>query len=101
MKLEWFADKITDELADSEYYIKYAMDIKAEDSDLSKAMIKMAEDEKNHAETLYNSAEAYYKALITAYTVMPEHIKSCMANLKTTFTECNACINKLFSEYEK
>ena len=51
MKLEWFADKITDELADSEYYIKYAMDIKAEDSDLSKAMIKMAEDEKNHAET--------------------------------------------------
>ncbi len=91
MNLEYFKDKIYDELCGAKEYIIKAMEIKAMDPSWGKMFSSMSEMELSHAENLYKMANEYYAKVSKAYSTPPVY----MSNLHKDIVDCYA---KMYSE---
>lgn len=91
MTLEYFHDRICDELSGAEDYIKFAMEVRAMDASFAKQFVEMSAAELDHATRLYKMFEQYYQKASTAFSEIPAY----MSDLK------KCIVDKYMEEYPK
>ena len=87
MDLEYFRDKICDELCGAKDYAKRAIEIKAMNSSWGKMLLEMSAAELSHATNLYRMFEEYYQIIQKHYTVVPEYVDDIRDEIVETYTE--------------
>ena len=65
--LEYFKDKIHDELCGAKEYVKMALEFKSSHPNWAKMFLDMSAAELNHSASLYRIADEYYKNAISSY----------------------------------
>lgn len=101
MNLEYFCDKIEDELNDSCDYLKQAMEIKAMTPDWARQLQTMSKNEMEHASMLYKMFNDYYTKLSSTYKVMPEYMEETKKCVDKMYTKKVPKVAALQTAYEK
>lgn len=101
MNLEYFEDKINDELDGAKDYIKNAIEIKAMDSNWAKMFSTMSATELEHANALYTMANEYYNKIIKSYSEAPSYLKDIHSNIVNCYTKKYAEVKFLHEAYNK
>lgn len=101
MTLEYFHDRICDELSGAEDYIKFAMEVRAMDSSFGKHFVEMSAMELDHATTLYKMFETYYQQASKAFTEIPEHMSKMQKCITDKYMEGYAKVKALHDAYNK
>lgn len=101
MDLEFFQNKIHEELKDSCGYMKHAIEIKAMNSDWGKLLYNMSKNEMEHAAHLYKMFNEYYIRLSNSYKEMPEHISKIKVDIDDNYLHMIPKVTALQSAYDK
>lgn len=101
MNLEYFQNKIHEELKDSCGYMKNAIEIKAMNSDWGKLLYNMSKNETEHASHLYKMANEYYLRLSNSYKEMPEYIGKMKVDIDDEYMHMIPKISALQAAYDK
>lgn len=101
MDLEYFKDKIADELCGSKEYIINAMELKAMDPAWSKTLANMSEMELEHASNLHKMANDYYNRISKVYTTVPEYMVQMKKEINNNYSTCMTEIKWLHEAYNK
>ena len=101
MTLEYFHDRICDELSGAEDYIKFAMEVRAMDGNFAKQFADMSAMELDHATRLFKMFEQYYAQASKAFSVVPEHMSSMQKEIANKYMEGYAKVKTLHDAFNK
>ena len=101
MTLEYFHDKICDELSGAEDYITFAMEVRAMDASFGKQFADMSAMELDHATRLYKMFEQYYAQASKAFSVIPEHMSEMQKEIAHKYMKGYAKVKALHDAYNK
>lgn len=100
MNIDYFKEKIEEELEDSKDYIKRAIEIKAMSPAWAKTLYNMSADELTHATNLYKMFSEYIAKLSASYKELPTYIDDANYDVTEMFTECSAKIKSMHEMYD-
>ena len=101
MDLQYFYDKIIDELDGAQEYIKNAMEIKAMDDSWGKRFYEMAQMELDHATMLYKMSNELYTKTSKAFSEPPKYMQDIHHNINECYTDKYAKVKVLLDAYNK
>lgn len=101
MTLEYFYDRICDELSGAEDYITFAMEVRAMDGNFSKQFVEMSAAELDHATRLYKMFEQYYQQAAKAFSTIPEHMTKMQKEIIDKYMTGYAKIKIMHEAYNK
>lgn len=101
MTLEYFHDRICDELSGAEDYVTFAMEVRAMDPSFGKHFVEMSAAELDHATKLYKMFEIYYSQATKAFTTIPEHMSKMQKCIVEKYMSGYAKVKALHDAYEK
>ena len=101
MTLEYFHDRICDELSGAEDYVKFAMEVRAMDPSFGKHFVEMSATELSHAEMLFKMFEIYYSKASAVFTTVPEHMSKMQKCIVDKYMEGYAKVKALHDAYNK
>ena len=101
MKLQYFKEHLDDELEGAKDYIMRAMELKPMNLSWAKHFVEMSSAELNHATTIYELFNDYYKTLSGSYTKMPEYIENIKKEMTETYTDCYPKIKIMHEMFSK
>ena len=101
MTLEYFHDKICDELSGAEDYIKFAMEVRAMDPTFAKQFVEMSAAELDHATKLYKMFEQYYMQATKAFSEIPQHMSDMQKCIVNKYMDGYAKVKTLHDAYSK
>lgn len=101
MDLEYFKDKICEELDGAKEYVKNALEIKAMVPAWGKMFIDMANAEIQHATYLYKMADEYCSTTAKAYTEMPQYMLDLKEEIVDEYMEKSALVKHMIEMYNK
>lgn len=101
MTLEYFHDKICDELSGAEDYVTFAMEVRAMDPSFAKQFVDMSAAELDHAMRLYKMFEQYYAQAAKAFTTIPEHMSNMQKCIVEKYMKGYAKVKALHDAYNK
>lgn len=99
--LEYFKDKLNEELCGAKEYVKLALEFKATNPNWSKMLIDMSSAELNHATNLYKMAEESYTSTKSVYNETPKYIKEIWDCIATMYLEKTAKVKFMQETYAK
>ena len=100
MDLQYFKDRIEDELCGSKEYVKRAIEIKPMSPAWGKTLLAMSATELEHAKSLYGMFQEYYKKITETYETIPKYVAKGKKRIDEMFVECSAKIKYMHSMYE-
>lgn len=101
MTLEYFHDRICDELSGAEDYITFAMEVRAMDASFGKQFADMSAMELDHATRLFKMFEQYYGQAAKAFTEIPEHMSKMQKEITEKYMKGYAKVKALHDAYNK
>ena len=101
MTLEYFRDKICDELCGAEEYVRLGMEIRAMDASFSKQLVDMSSAELEHATKLYKMFEQFYQQVTRAYDIIPEHMVEIQKEVSKRYSNGYVLVKALHDAYSK
>lgn len=101
MDLEWFKDKLKDELCGSKEYLKCAIEIKAMNPNWANMFIKMSDAELDHAMNIYKMFMEQYQTIETKFKEVPEYIVELRHKMTECYTSGSTTIANLKTAYNK
>ena len=101
MTLEYFHDRICDELSGAEDYIKFAMEVRVMDPSFGKQFAEMSAAELDHASKLYKMFEQYYQKATSVFSEVPKHMSDMHKCITDKYTDCYPKIIALHDAYKK
>ena len=101
MTLEYFHDRICDELSGAEDYVKFAMEVRAMDASFGKQFVEMSATELSHAETLFKMFEQYYAQATKAFSTVPEHMSKMRKCIVDKYMDGYAKVKAYHEAYNK
>lgn len=88
MDLNYFKEHVEEELDGAKDYIMRAMELKPMNLSWAKHFVEMSAAELNHATTIYELFNDYYKTLSGSYTTMPEYIEDIKKEITKMYADC-------------
>lgn len=101
MTLEYFHDRICDELSGAEDYIKVAMEVRAMDASFAKQFVEMSAAELDHATRLYKMFEQYYQKATSTFSEIPAYMSDMKKCIVDKYMECYPKIKAMHEAYNK
>lgn len=101
MTLEYFHDRICDELSGAEDYITFAMEIRAMDASFSKQFVEMSAAELEHATKLYKMFEQYYQQAVKSFSTIPDHMSKIQKEIMEKYMSGYAKVKAMHEAYSK
>lgn len=101
MNVEYFKEKIEEELKDSKEYIKRAIEIKAMSPTWAKMLYNMSSDELVHATNLYKMFSEYVTKISESFKEVPAYIDDANYDITEMYTECSAHIKSMHDMYNQ
>lgn len=101
MTLEYFHDRICDELSGAEDYITFAMEIRDMDASFAKQFADMSAMELDHATKLFKMFEQYYQQVSKAFTQVPEYMTKLQKETADKYMNGYAKVKMLHDAYSK
>ena len=101
MTLEYFHDRICDELSGAEDYIKFAMEVRAMDPSFAKQFVEMSAAELDHATRLYKMFEQYYQKATTAFSEIPTYMSDMQKCVVDKYMDSYPKIKAMHEAYNK
>ena len=101
MNIEYFNDKIKDELCGAKDYIMKAIELKPMNKSWSEWLFERMKNEKTHADTLYKMSVEYYKKIGESYNNMPQYIVEAMEDITKNYTESIPLLSSLYMSYKE
>ena len=101
MTLEYFNDRICDELSGAEDYIKFAMEVRAMDASFAKQFVEMSAAELDHATRLYKMFEQYYAKVTAGHVEVPEYMQKIQKCVIDCYMEGYPKVKALHEAYNK
>ena len=99
--LEYFRDKLKDELCGAKDYVKMALESKTTHPAWAKMYLDMSAAELNHATNLYKMSDEYYREVISSYKEVPEYIKNVWDEIVSMYAEKSAKVKYMHEMYNK
>lgn len=99
--LEYFRDKIKDELCGGKEYIKMAIEFKSSHPAWGKMFVDMSAAELSHATNLYKMADEYYKEVTGAYKEIPKYMREMWDEIVTMYTDKSAEVKYMHDLYNR
>ena len=101
MTLEYFHDRICDELSGAEDYIKFAMEVRAMDATFAKQFVDMSAAELDHATRLFKMFEQYYQKATSVFSEIPKEMSDMQKCVVDKYTEGYPKVKALHDAYNK
>ena len=101
MTLEYFHDRICDELSGAEDYIKFAMEVRAMDPSFGKQFVEMSAAELDHASKLYKMFEQYYQKATATFSEIPAYMSDMQKCITDKYMDSYPKIIAMHDAYKK